>query len=86
MSMCVCREKSRSDKRNNGSQVEPLLVTGVAGGSQCKQKLLWTHYHYENFTLNLYLKFQWNIKSSQDVINKLPLKYDILKYNVLSCF
>lgn len=30
--------------------------------------------------LTLYLKFQWNIKSSQNVINKVALKYDILKY------
>lgn len=42
---------------------------------------VWAHHHNENHMLTLYLKFQWNIKSSQNVINKVALKYDILKYN-----
>lgn len=77
---------------DNCSQVEPLLIVKVSG-SQCRLKHVnirvcfpWTHHHNENLMLTLYLKFQWNIKSSQNVINKVALKYGILKYNRVSCF
>lgn len=46
--------------------------------------LPWTHHHNENLTLTLYLKFQWNIKGFQNVINKITLKYDIeIQHSVL---
>lgn len=38
--MCSPREISRNTEMGNGSQVEPLLVIRVVGGSQGKQKLV----------------------------------------------